>query len=70
MSSERIEPRPYLKPLLFTAVPGLISAVITFIFVVLVDTGQQLLWEQAALISRSLSLSLSPRPWAVRWSPP
>jgi H+/Cl- antiporter ClcA len=48
MSQERIEPRPYLKLLLLAALLGLVSAVITFIFMVLVHTGQTLIWEQAA----------------------
>ena len=49
MSAERIEPRSYLKVLLLAAVLGLFSAVLTFIFLVLVDVGQSLVWEQAAL---------------------
>ena len=49
MNQERIEPQPYLKVLLLAAVLGLISAGITFIFLVLVNVGQSLVWEQAAL---------------------
>jgi H+/Cl- antiporter ClcA len=49
MTAERIEPRSYLKVLLLAAVLGLFSAVLTFIFLVLVDVGQSLVWEQAAL---------------------
>ena len=49
MSQERIEPRPYLKLLLLAALLGLVSAVITFVFVVVVNVGQTLIWEQAAL---------------------
>ena len=48
MNQERIEPQPYLKVLLLAAVLGLISAGITFIFLVLVEAGQSLIWEQAA----------------------
>lgn len=48
MAEDRIQPRPYLKLLLLTAVLGLISAVVTFVFVVLVNTGQQIIWEQTA----------------------
>ena len=48
MNRERIEPQPYLKVLLSAAVLGLISAGITFIFLVLVEAGQSLIWEQAA----------------------
>jgi H+/Cl- antiporter ClcA len=48
MSQERIEPRPYLRLLLLAALLGLVSALITFIFLVLVNVGQSLIWEQAA----------------------
>lgn len=48
MSAEQIQPRPYLKLLLLAAGLGLISAVITFVFVVIVQAGQVLIWEQAA----------------------
>jgi len=48
MSQERIEPRPYLRILLLAALLGLVSAVITFIFLVIVNVGQTLIWEQAA----------------------
>ena len=48
MSQERIQPRPYLKLLVLAAVLGLISAVITFIFLVLVQAGQTLIWDQVA----------------------
>lgn len=48
MSQERIQPRPYLKLLVLAAVLGLISALITFVFLVVVHAGQHLLWEQAA----------------------
>ncbi len=51
MNEERIQPRPYLKLLLLTAVLGLVSAVMTFVFVVLVNAGQVLIWEQAAAAS-------------------
>ena len=48
MSQERIQPRPYLELLALAAVLGLISALFTFIFIVLVHEGQKLIWEQAA----------------------
>jgi H+/Cl- antiporter ClcA len=48
MSAERIEPRPYLKMMLLAAVLGVASAVITFIFVVLVHAGQTIVWQQIA----------------------
>jgi H+/Cl- antiporter ClcA len=54
MSQERIQPRPYLKMMLLAAVLGVASAVITFIFVVLVHAGQTIVWEQ---IARSVGLS-------------
>jgi hypothetical protein len=44
----RIEPRPYLKLLLLSALLGLISAVITFVFQWLVRLGQALVWARAA----------------------
>jgi H+/Cl- antiporter ClcA len=49
MSQERIEPRPYLRLLLLAALLGLVSAVITFVFMVVVNVGQTLIWEQAVL---------------------
>jgi H+/Cl- antiporter ClcA len=48
MNNEAIQPRPYLKLLLLAALLGLISAGITFVFLVLIHSGQRLLWEQAA----------------------
>ncbi len=55
MSNERIQPRPYLKLLLLAALLGIISAVITFVFLALVHVGQTLIWEQAA---QAVGLSL------------
>lgn len=48
MSQEKIQPRPYLKLLALAAMLGLISAVMTFVFMVLVHQGQSLIWDQAA----------------------
>lgn len=48
MNEEKIQPRPYLKLLALTVLLGLISAIMTFIFMVLVNVGQGLIWEQAA----------------------
>lgn len=48
MSQERIQPHPYLKRLLQASVLGLIDALISFIFMVLVHEGQVLIWEQTA----------------------
>src|SRR5512143_558232 len=50
MSQERIQPRPYLKLLTLAALLGLISALITFIFLALVQAGRTLIWEQAAQV--------------------
>jgi H+/Cl- antiporter ClcA len=48
MSEERIEPIPYLRILLLAALLGLFSAVMTFLFMMVVKAGQTLIWEQAA----------------------
>lgn len=48
MNSETIQPRPYLKLLFLAALLGLISAVITFIFMALVNVGTSAVWETAA----------------------
>ncbi len=48
MSQEKIQPRPYLKLLTLAALLGLISAVMTFVFMVVVNVGQTLIWDQAA----------------------
>ncbi|MFZ2362206.1 MAG: chloride channel protein [Anaerolineae bacterium] len=45
---ERIQPRPYLMLLLLAALLGLISAVITFTFIALVDGAASAVWETAA----------------------
>lgn len=45
---EKIQPRPYILLLSMAAALGLISALVTFIFMALVKLGQSLLWEQAA----------------------
>jgi H+/Cl- antiporter ClcA len=48
VSTEAIRSRLYLKVLLLSALLGVFSAAITFVFAVLVRAGQHLLWEQAA----------------------
>ena len=48
MSQGKIQRRPYGTLLLLAAVLGLAIAIITFIFMALVQVGQNLLWEQAA----------------------
>ena len=55
MSQERIQPRVYLKLLFMAALLGLVSAAITFIFLVVVHAGQTVIWEQAA---RAVSVPL------------
>lgn len=49
-------PRPYMRLMALVALLGAISATITFVFVVLVDQGINLIWEQAAN-----TLGLDPR---------
>ncbi len=39
---------PYIKLLALAGLLGVIAAIVTFIFMVLVNLGTQLLWEQAA----------------------
>jgi H+/Cl- antiporter ClcA len=46
--SEPLQSRSYLKLLLITAILGVLSGAITFIFIELVSVSQKLLWEQAA----------------------
>lgn len=52
MSKKLIEPGPYVKLLTFAAVLGLISAVITFVFLGLVHEGQVLVWKRLETASR------------------
>ena len=42
------KPAPYLRLLLLVTLLGVISAVVTFVFIFLVHNGTSLLWEQAA----------------------
>jgi hypothetical protein len=39
MNEERIKSRPYLKPLLLAALPGIVSALLTFLFMTVVKGG-------------------------------
>jgi H+/Cl- antiporter ClcA len=48
MAPEKLEPRPYLKLLLQAALVGLISALISFAFIGLVNIGTSALWDTAA----------------------
>src|SRR5512137_222570 len=56
MIDTQAKPAPYIRLLLLVTLLGLISAVITFSFVFIVNRGTSLIWEQAAL-----SLGLDPR---------
>ena len=60
MIDPQAKPAPYIKLLALVAVLGLISALVTFVFVALVDQGTALVWEQAAL-----ALGLDPRLFTV-----
>jgi H+/Cl- antiporter ClcA len=52
--------KPYLRLLLLVSLLGVISAVVTFAFVVLVEVGTDLIWEQA-----QLTTGLDPRLFTV-----
>ena len=60
MIDPQAKPAPYIKLLALVAVLGLISALVTFVFVALVHQGTALVWEQAAL-----ALGLDPRLFTV-----
>ena len=49
MIDPQAKPGPYIKLLALVVVLGLISALITFVFIALVHQGTGLIWEQAAL---------------------
>src|SRR5512139_927961 len=51
---------PYIKLMAFVVVLGLVSALVTFVFIALVHQGTHLLWEQAAQ-----ALSMDPRLFTV-----
>ena len=48
MIDPQARPAPYIKLMALVVVMGLVSALITFVFMALVHQGTQLLWEQAA----------------------
>jgi H+/Cl- antiporter ClcA len=50
MIDPQAKPGPYIKLLALVVVLGLITALITFAFIALVQQGTQLLWEQAAQV--------------------
>ena len=60
MIDPEAKPAPYIKLLALVAVLGLISALVTFVFVALVHQGTALVWEQAAL-----ALGIDPRLFTV-----
>jgi H+/Cl- antiporter ClcA len=49
MIDTQARPKPYLRLMLLVAVLGLVSAVITFVFIVLVNGSIAVIWEEAAL---------------------
>jgi H+/Cl- antiporter ClcA len=51
-----VKPRPYLRLMLLVGLMGIISALFTFLFMVIVNRGIALVWEQAAL-----AIGLDPR---------
>ncbi len=48
MIDPRAKPKSYLRLMALVALLGIISALVTFTFVVLVDQGTRLIWEQSA----------------------
>ena len=48
MIDPQARPGPYIKPLALVVVLGLLSALVTFVFMLLVHQGTGLIWEQAA----------------------
>jgi hypothetical protein len=49
MIDTQANPRSYLRLMALVALLGIVSAVVTFVFVVLVNKGIAVIWEQAAL---------------------
>jgi len=49
MIDTEAKPRPYLRLMVLVALLGIVSAVVTFVFIVLVNGSIALIWEQAAL---------------------
>src|SRR5512143_4042179 len=50
MIDTQARPKPYLRLMLLVALLGLISAVITFVFIALVNGSIAVIWEEAALV--------------------
>ena len=51
MIDPQVKPSAYIKLLAFVAVLGVLSALVTFIFMALVHQGTALIWEQAAAMA-------------------
>jgi hypothetical protein len=51
--------KPYLRLMALIALMGVVSALITFAFIFLVNQGIQLIWEQARLSLHFLSVRLA-----------
>lgn len=49
MIDPQARPKPYLRLMTLIALLGVVSAVITFVFIALVDQGIDLIWDQAGL---------------------
>src|SRR5512136_1946905 len=56
MIDPEVKPKPYLGLMLLVGVMGIISALFTFLFMLVVNRGIALVWEQAAL-----AIGLDPR---------
>jgi H+/Cl- antiporter ClcA len=48
MIDPEVKPKPYLGLMLLVGVMGIISALVTFVFMIIVNRGIALVWEQAA----------------------
>ena len=48
MIDPQAKPKSYLKLMLLIALLGIVSAVVTFLFIALVNQGIDLIWQQAA----------------------
>ena len=60
MIDPHARPGPYIKLMALVVLLGIVSALVTFAFIVLVDQGTRLIWEQTAL-----ALGLDPRLFTV-----
>src|SRR3990172_8429038 len=60
MIDTQAKPRPYVGLLALAALLGLITAVVTFVFIVLVHAATRLVWEQAASLA-----GLPPPVWTI-----